>query len=89
MRLTLAHSLEPAHTVHKAMVRMDERLRELSGGTMQIDIYPSGQLGEEREAIELLQIGSLAMTKGEVRSTRDSRLELRLTRSLLVGARGA
>jgi tripartite ATP-independent transporter DctP family solute receptor len=63
IHLTLAHSLEPAHTVHKAMVFMDERLRELSGGTMQIDIYPSGQLGEEREAIELLQIGSIAMTK--------------------------
>lgn len=63
VRLTLAHSLEPTHTVHKAMVYMDERLRELSGGSMRIEIYPSGQLGEEREAIELVQIGSIAMTK--------------------------
>lgn len=63
IRLTLAHSLEPTHTVHRAMVFMDERLQALSGGTMHIDIYPSGQLGTEREAIELLQIGSLAMTK--------------------------
>ena len=63
LELTLAHSLEPAHTVHKAMVFMDERLREISGGSMQIDIYPSGQLGDEREAIELLQIGSVAMAK--------------------------
>jgi len=63
IRLTLGHSLEPTHTVHQAMVFMDERLRELSGGSMQIDIYPSGQLGSEREAIELLQIGSLSMTK--------------------------
>jgi tripartite ATP-independent transporter DctP family solute receptor len=63
IRLTLAHSLEPTHTVHKAMVFMDERLRELSDGSMQLEIYPSGQLGEEREAIELLQIGSVAMTK--------------------------
>ena len=63
VHLTLAHSLEPAHTVHKAMVFMDERLREISGGRMQIDIYPSGQLGDEREAIELLQIGSVAMAK--------------------------
>lgn len=63
IRLSLGHSLEPTHTVHEAMLFMDERLRELSDGTMQIDIYPSGQLGTEREAIELLQIGSLAMTK--------------------------
>lgn len=63
MRLTLGHSLDPTHTVHQAMVFMDERLRTLSDGSMRIDIYPSGQLGSEREAIELLQIGSLAMTK--------------------------
>jgi tripartite ATP-independent transporter DctP family solute receptor len=63
LRLTLAHSLEPTHTVHKAMLFMDERLQALSGGSMRIDIYASGQLGEERETIELLQIGSLAMTK--------------------------
>lgn len=62
-RLTLAHSLEPTHTVHQAMLFMNERLTELSGRTMTIDIYPSGQLGSEREAIELLQIGSIAMTK--------------------------
>lgn len=63
VRLTLAHSLEPTHPVHQAMVFMDQRLRELSGGSLRIDIYPGGQLGTEREAIELLQIGSLAMTK--------------------------
>lgn len=63
IRLSLGHSLEPTHTVHQAMVFMEQRLRALSDGTMQIDIYPSGQLGTEREAIELLQIGSLAMTK--------------------------
>ena len=45
------------------MVYMAERLDEISDGTMRIDIYPSGQLGGERETVELLQIGSLAMTK--------------------------
>jgi len=30
---------------------------------MRLEIYPSGQLGSERELVELLQIGSLAMTK--------------------------
>ena len=63
LRLTLAHSLEPSHTVHQAMVYMNERLQTLSDGSMRLDIYPSGQLGTERESIELLQIGSLAMTK--------------------------
>lgn len=61
--LKLAHSLDRGHSVHQAMVLMGERLQELSGGSMRIDIYPSGQLGSERELMELLQIGSLAMTK--------------------------
>lgn len=61
--LRLAHTLDQEHVVHKAMVLMGERLAEYSGGTMQLQIYSGGQLGNERELIELLQIGSLAMTK--------------------------
>ncbi len=61
--LTLAHSLDPGHTVHKAMELMGERLAEYSGGRLRIAIYPGGQLGSERETVELLQIGSIAMTK--------------------------
>jgi tripartite ATP-independent transporter DctP family solute receptor len=61
--LKLGHSLDTSHSVHKAMVYMADRLDAISAGTMRIDIYPSGQLGGERETVELLQIGSLAMTK--------------------------
>jgi tripartite ATP-independent transporter DctP family solute receptor len=61
--LKLAHGLDVSHPVHLAMVHLAERLDELSQGAMRVDIYPSGQLGEERELIEMLQIGSLAMTK--------------------------
>lgn len=61
--LKLAHALDTTHPVHKGMVYMAERLAEKSGGRMRVDIYPSGQLGAERDLIELLQIGSLAMTK--------------------------
>lgn len=61
--LKLAHSLDTGHAVHKGMVHMAERLDEISDGHMRIDIYPSGQLGGERETVELLQIGSIAMTK--------------------------
>ena len=61
--IKLAHSLDVTHPVHKAMVYMSNRVKERSGGKMIVDIYPGGQLGNERELIELLQIGSLAMTK--------------------------
>lgn len=36
---------------------------EKSDGKLQIKIFPDGQLGTEREVLELLQIGSIAMTK--------------------------
>jgi len=61
--LKLAHVLDTTHPVHQGMVVMAERLAEKSKGRMRVDIYPSGQLGAERDLIELLQIGSLAMTK--------------------------
>jgi tripartite ATP-independent transporter DctP family solute receptor len=61
--LKLAHVLDTEHPVHKAMVFMAERVREKSAGRMRIDIYPSEQLGSEREIIEQLQVGALAMAK--------------------------
>ncbi|WP_378187340.1 TRAP transporter substrate-binding protein [Aquimarina sp. W85] len=64
--IKLAHSLDVNHSVHKAMVKMGKDLARISDGKMQLEIYPSQQLGTERECIELLQIGSLDMTKVSV-----------------------
>lgn len=61
--LRLAHGLDVNHSVHKAMVKMGEDLEKISGGNMSLKIYPNQQLGTERECLELLQIGSLDMTK--------------------------
>jgi len=61
--LKLAHSLSTEHPVHRAIEFMAQRVSEISKGSMRIDIYPSEQLGSEREAIELVQLGNLAMTK--------------------------
>jgi len=61
--LKLAHGLDPSHPVHGALVYMADRCREISKGELTIDIYPSGQLGSEQQCVELLQIGSLAITK--------------------------
>lgn len=61
--LRLAHTLDPTHPVHAGLVRMGEALDSISGGEMNIKIYSSGQLGSEKQCLELLQLGSLAMTK--------------------------
>lgn len=61
--IKLAHGLDTSHAVHKAMVYMNAVLQEKSNGAMRIEIYANQQLGSERECLELLQIGSLDMTK--------------------------
>ncbi|MEM9985543.1 MAG: DctP family TRAP transporter solute-binding subunit, partial [Bacteroidota bacterium] len=61
--LKLAHGLNVDHPVHLGMEFMSKKLEEYSDGKMSLEIYPSSQLGSERQCLELLQIGSLAMTK--------------------------
>jgi len=61
--LRLAHGLDTRHPVHKSMEILGERLAQKSNGKLTLQIYPSGQLGGERECLELLQIGSLDITK--------------------------
>ncbi|MBD0834161.1 TRAP transporter substrate-binding protein [Aestuariibaculum suncheonense] len=64
--IKIAHGLDTKHSVHQAMVEMGKDLEKRSGGKMKLEIYPSQQLGTERENLELLQIGSLDMTKVSV-----------------------
>ena len=45
------------------MVYMGEQLEIKSNGKIKLQIYPSQQLGTERQCLELLQIGALDMTK--------------------------
>lgn len=61
--LKLAHGLPTDHPVHKAMEFMAKRSSELSDGKLTIEVYPAEQLGSEQQCVELLQIGSLAITK--------------------------
>lgn len=61
--LYLAHSLPTSHPVHKGILDMQKFLNQKSGGKLQIKVFPDGQLGSEREVLELLQIGSIAITK--------------------------
>lgn len=61
--LKLAHGLDITHPIHRGMEFLAERVAEKSDGKLQVEIYPAQQLGTERQALELLQIGSLAMSK--------------------------
>jgi tripartite ATP-independent transporter DctP family solute receptor len=61
--IKLGHGLGITHPVHESMLFLAEKVEEKSGGKMIVKVYPNQQLGSERELVELLQIGSLGMTK--------------------------
>ena len=61
--IKLGHAQVVNHPVHEAMLFMGQKIEEKSGGKIQVKVYPNQQLGSERELVELLQVGSLAMTK--------------------------
>ena len=59
----LAHTLPISHPVHQGMEVFAKEVLKISNGKLEVKIFPDGQLGSEREVLELLQIGSIAMTK--------------------------
>lgn len=61
--IILAHAMHLTHPVSIAMEQMADYLEEYSNGKLKIEIYPTGQLGGERELLELIQIGTIGMTK--------------------------
>ena len=61
--IKLGHGLDTSHPVHKGIEYMARLVNERTNGELSIEIYPSQQLGTERELLELLQIGSVGITK--------------------------
>jgi tripartite ATP-independent transporter DctP family solute receptor len=61
--LRLAHALNQQHPVHLGMMVFAEELARRSGGRMRVDLYADGKLGNERELVELLQLGAVDLTK--------------------------
>lgn len=52
MILTLAHGLSESHTVHIAMTKFADEVKEKTNGRIIIKIFPNGQLGSETENLE-------------------------------------
>lgn len=61
--IILAHAMHPTHPVSIAMEKMAESVNETSRGELKVKIFLGGQLGSERELLELIQIGAIGMTK--------------------------
>ncbi len=61
--IKLSHVLDESHPVHKGMVEMNRRLKELSGGAVELLIIANSPLGSETECLSQVRSGALAMTK--------------------------
>jgi len=61
--IRLAHGMNTTHPVHEAMLVMAELVKEKSEGQLEVIVYPNQQLGTERQLLELVQIGSIDITK--------------------------
>jgi tripartite ATP-independent transporter DctP family solute receptor len=59
------------HVIVQALRHYADRVAELSGGTMQVDVYPAGQLGEDTHCYELLQMGGLDLYRGNASTLGD------------------
>nr|WP_231514982.1 TRAP transporter substrate-binding protein [Oceanobacillus salinisoli] len=62
-QLKLAHNQTLDHPVHLSLVEFGRLVEEKSDGAITVKIYPNGQLGSEREVIELTQTGAVDVAK--------------------------
>jgi len=59
--LKLSSVLPDSHPTHKAMVWYADQVKEKTKGQVEIQVFPSSQLGEQRDALEGMKMGTLDM----------------------------
>lgn len=62
MNLKAGHVLAPSHPYHLGLLKFSDLVSEKTNGEITIEVFHSGQLGNEREMIEGLQLGTLDVT---------------------------
>lgn len=58
----LGYINSPIGPMHEAAVKYGELVREATGGRYSVKVYPSSQLGNERELTEAVTLGTVDMT---------------------------
>ena len=63
-KVTLKYALEvdTRHPYYRAAEFTAKRAAELSGGRLELQLFPSGQLGSSREMVEGMQVGTMEVT---------------------------
>lgn len=62
-QLRIGHGLPATHPVHPAMQHFADIVRDRTGGTIEIAIFPDGQIGQEVNLVAQVQAGKLDFVK--------------------------
>lgn len=68
MTMDIGHVLANETPTGQAAIEFANVMKTLSDGTITVNVYPSSQLGSEREQLESCQLGSLDLTLGATAS---------------------
>ena len=61
MKLRFAHTISPEDAMHLAIVEFSKKVAQKTNNAIQIDIYPSGQLGSDPKVLEGIKLGTIDM----------------------------
>ncbi|PSL41565.1 tripartite ATP-independent transporter DctP family solute receptor [Planomicrobium soli] len=61
--LRIAHSLAEDHPIHQSITQFADLAHDNSDGAIGFEVYPNGQLGQERGTIEMVKSGLIDMAK--------------------------
>lgn len=59
LKTSMPTSWDETHGYTQAIIAINKYLNEVSNGTLQLDIYPGSQLGDETAVFECLQLGTI------------------------------
>lgn len=59
--IMVAHWFAEDHPIHQALLKFKEEAEDLSGGSLQVDLYPASQLGSEDTYIDSVSQGTVQM----------------------------
>lgn len=63
-KIQLAGSVSEDHPITQGLFKFEELLEKYSDGKIEVDVYPNGQLGSNREYYEQCQQGNIQMAEG-------------------------
>ncbi len=62
--MTIGHSQPETSARHRALLFFEEMVEKASEGAIDVEVFPSGQLGTEAEVMESVQLGVVQGTEG-------------------------